>query len=397
MINLKKKYTDCLNFVVNKVVILRLDLNLPSYDGLFTDLTRLEKVIPTIEDLLKNNAKLVIISHLGRPRGKVSEKYSLKPIVAKLEQKIKIPVAFSENDILKTKPEKILKKLEDEKILMLENIRFYPEEEKNDDEFSKRLSKFGDIFINECFSVSHRNHSSIVGIPKFLPSFPGKLLEFEVNFIKSIISNKDIKNNVAVLGGAKISTKINIVKYLAKNFKKVLVGGAMANTFLAAKKQNVGESFYEPSMINVAQKILVDFDEKIVLPEDVIVIKSPDEESFEVKSVDNIFKNEKIMDIGPKTRMNFAQIITSSEGLIWNGPLGLFEKIPFDAGTKYVASAVQSNKNKNFFSVAGGGDTISMLKQANCFDGFSFLSTGGGAFLEFIQGNSLPGLLVLNE
>ena len=196
MINLKKKYTDCLNFVVNKVVILRLDLNLPSYDGLFTDLTRLEKVIPTIEDLLKNNAKLVIISHLGRPRGKVSEKYSLKPIVAKLEQKIKIPVAFSENDILKTKPEKILKKLEDEKILMLENIRFYPEEEKNDDEFSKRLSKFGDIFINECFSVSHRNHSSIVGIPKFLPSFPGKLLEFEVNFIKSIISNKDIKNNV---------------------------------------------------------------------------------------------------------------------------------------------------------------------------------------------------------
>ena len=398
MITLRKKYIDCFNFIFNKKVILRTDLNLPKYEGKFTDLTRLEKIIPTIKDLLKNKAKIIIISHFGRPKGKENKQYSLEPIAKEIEKKIDTKVFFIDDDIRKTKPEKIIKKFKNIEIILLENIRFYEEEENNDITFAKNISSLGDIFINECFSASHRSHSSIIGIPQFLPSFPGKLLENEVKNLKKIIS-KDTSdnNNIAIIGGAKISTKIHIIEFLLKNFKYLLIGGAMANTFLAAKGKNIGGSFYEKSMIKTAKNILDLSEEKIILPIDVIVQKN-NSDNDEVKNIgDLILKNESILDIGPKTRINFAEKVSSSDKLLWNGPLGMFEKKPFDSGTKFVVQSVINKKDKNFFSVAGGGDTISMLKQFNAFDGFSYVSTGGGAFLEFIQGKDLPGLVFLNK
>ena len=238
----------------------------------------------------------------------------------------------------------------------------------------------------------------IIGIPKFLPSFPGLLLENEVKNLKKIIAYDGSNNSVAVVGGSKISTKIHIIEFLLKNFNHLLIGGAMANTFLSAQGKQIGSSFYERSMVKIAKELLDISKEKIFLPDDVVVQKNNSENSC-IKSLkeDLISKNENIFDIGPKTRIKFSEKILSSNKVLWNGPLGMFEKKPFDLGTKFVVQKMINNQKKNFFSVAGGGDTISMLKQFNAFNGFSYVSTGGGAFLEFIQGKDLPGLVFLNK
>ena len=277
----------------------------------------------------------------------------------------------------------------------MENIRFYEEEETFDQNFSKKIASLGDIYINECFSVSHRKHSSIVGIPKFLPSFPGILLENEISNLKNLITTNN-SSTIAIFGGSKISTKLKIVDFYLKKFTKVIFGGAMANTFLKAKEIDVGSSLYEKSMVKVAKEFVEKFSDKILLPEDVIIEKKGIK-IIEVKPLDMISKDDVILDIGPKTRLKFYNEIIKSEKILWNGPLGFYEKKPFDEGTGFVVKAVKNNKNKNFFSVAGGGDTISLLKQVNAFQYFSFISTGGGAFLEFIRGDGLPGLDSLNE
>ena len=279
-------------------------------------------------------------------------------------------------------------------IILLENIRFYEEETSNDIGFSKKIASLGDIYINECFSVSHRVHSSIVGIPKFLPSFPGILLENEISNLKNLITSNN-SSTIAVFGGSKISTKLKIVEFYLNKFNKVVFGGAMANTFLKAKNIEIGSSLYEKSMVKTAKQIIERFSEKILLPEDVIT-EAKTSKDIEVKPLDKILKGDNILDIGPKTRLKFYNEIVKTDKLLWNGPLGYFEKKPFDEGTGFVVKAVKNNKNKNFFSVAGGGDTIS-LKQVNAFQHFSFISTGGGAFLEFIRGDGLPGLDSLNE
>jgi phosphoglycerate kinase len=397
MIALKKKFTDSFNFVVNKIVIVRIDLNLPMFNGKITDFTRLEKIIPTLQELLNRNAKVCVLSHFGRPNGSYNKDLSLKPIVTELEKKLNKTVCFCDDNIKTFKKEKLKNLFNSYSIILLENIRFYPDEEKNEETFSKKLASFGDIFINECFSTSHRNHSSIVGIPKYLPSFPGKLLETEVHNLKNLLSDNNSNKSVAVFGGSKISTKIKIIEYYANKFTKILVGGAMANTFLQAMGIKIGSSIYEKSMIKIAREYIKNYDEKIMLPLDVIIISKKNEDLALVKGVNEILKDDIIMDIGPQTRMKFFDEIVTSDKLLWNGPLGLYEKKPFDAGTNFVMKAVKDNKSKNFFSIAGGGDTISLLKQGNNFDNFSFVSTGGGAFLEFIQGVGLPGLLSLNE
>ena len=398
MITLKKKFSDSYNFLYNKKAIVRVDLNIPITNGKIVDDTRIQKIIPTIKILLEKKASIVLITHLGRPNGNWDEKFSLKEIASEVSLIIGEEIYFEKMNINKIESEYLDNLFKDFKIVLLENIRFYKEEEKNDKKFVKKISSFGDVFINECFSCCHRNHASISGIPAYLPSFPGKLLEEEILNLKNLVLSPNSENNIAVLGGAKISTKLKIIDFYAKNYSQVIIGGAMANTFLSALGNEIGNSLYEKKMVKTATDLLSIYGDKILLPKDVVVTSKKDENLMLIKNIDEVEKDHVIMDIGPQTRMSFYNEIIKAENLLWNGPLGYFEKTPFDAGTNYVLKGIQNNKYKNFFSVAGGGDTISLLKKGGFFDCFSFVSTGGGAFLEFIQrGNSLPGLNSLNN
>ena len=395
MITLKKKFSDITNFVFNKKVIVRVDFNLPYYNGKVSDFTRVEKILPTINFLLKNKAKVILISHFGRPKGEKKNEFSLNIIKSDVENILKKKIYFCDDNLKTIKRDKIDKIFKNNEIILMENIRFYLEEIKGDEDFSKKIASIGDIYINECFSVSHRSHSSIVGISKYLPSFPGMLLENEIFNLKNLITTHN-SSTIAVFGGSKISTKLKIVEFYLNKFSKIIFGGAMANTFLKAMEIEIGCSLYEKSMTKIAKEFLERFLNKILLPDDVI-IENKKTNKIEVKPIDTINKEDSIFDIGPKTRLKFYNEIVKSDKLLWNGPLGYYEKKPFDEGTAFVVKAVKNNKNKNFFSVAGGGDTISLLKQNNVFQYFSFISTGGGAFLEFIKGDGLPGLDSLNE
>jgi phosphoglycerate kinase len=395
VITLKKKFSDITNFVFNKKVIVRVDFNLPYYQGKVSDFTRVEKILPTINFLLKNNAKVILISHFGRPKGEKNNEFSLSIIKNDIEIILKKKIYFCDDNLKTIKRDKIDKIFKNNEIILMENIRFYQEEIKGDEDFSKKIASLGDIYINECFSVSHRSHSSIVGISKYLPSFPGMLLENEISNLKNLITTHN-SSTIAVFGGSKISTKLKIVEFYLNKFNKIIFGGAMANTFLKAMEIEIGCSLYEKSMTKIAKEFLEKFSNKILLPDDVIT-ENKKTKKIEVKPIDTINKEDSIFDIGPKTRLKFYNEIVKTDKLLWNGPLGYYEKKPFDEGTAFVVKAVKNNKNKNFFSVAGGGDTISLLKQNNVFQYFSFISTGGGAFLEFIKGDGLPGLDSLNE
>ena len=398
MITLKKKFSDSFNFLYNKKALVRVDLNVPMKNGEVDDNTRLTRIIPTLQTLFEKKAKVILISHFGRPDGKWDTQYSLKNICNELSILLKDEIKFVDKNIHNISNTELEDLFNDYNFILLENIRFYPEEKKCDDKFIKKLCSLGDLFINECFSGCHRDHASISGLPKYLPSFPGKLLEDEIVNLKNLILSSESAQNLAILGGAKISTKLKIIEFYANNYSKVLIGGAMANTFLTAAGIEIGESLYEKRMLKTAEEILDTFPVKIVLPSDVVVTVKKDPTRTFIKKISDVEKNDLIMDIGPQTRMIFYNEILESDNLLWNGPLGFFEKKPFDAGTNYVLNAVKNNKNKKFFSVAGGGDTISMIRKANTYDSFSFISTGGGAFLEFIQrGNFLPGLSSLNN
>ena len=397
MINLRKSFLDSLEFVNNKVAIMRVDLNMPIINGVVQDFTRMDKIVPTIKEIINRNGKLIIISHMGRPQGINNKELSLKILVPFLEERINNKVSFCTDDIFGKKIEKTVKKMVSKDVLLLENIRFYHQEEENDNSFSKRLASFGDIFINESFSTSHRNHSSIAGIGSFLPSFPGNLFEIEIRNLRRIFRDTN-RRTVALLGGAKISTKLKIITNLAKKFDKILIGGGMANTFLSSQGVDIGSSLNEPKSHSDAREIFNQFKEKLFLPEDVIVVNSNNHDINKTVNVNELHGQDNIiMDIGPKTRKSFYNHIQKSEILLWNGPLGFFEKKPFDNGSNYVASVVKVMNNKKFFSVAGGGDTISCIKNSSFFDFFSFISTGGGAFLELIEGKRLPGIEILNN
>ncbi len=397
MITLKKKFSDSYNFVYNKTVILRVDLNVPIQDEKIVDSTRIKKILPTIKKLLEQRAKIILLSHFGRPEGSWNKDLSLITVAKELEVLIGKKVLLVTTNVKKLKKDDIEEKFKNVDILLLENIRFYPEEEKNEDKFVKKISSLADIFINECFSCSHRDHASISGIPKYLPSFPGKLLEHEIQNLKNLFLVQNETDGLAVLGGSKISTKIKLLEFYAGKFSKVLIGGAMANTICCAQGYEIGVSLYEKKMIKFSNKIIEKFGDKILLPLDFIVTNKKMDSQPIAKNKENISKNDLILDIGPQTRMLFYNEILKTKTILWNGPLGLFERKPYDEGTIFVLQAIRANKIKNFFSVAGGGDTISILNQASCFDDFSFVSTGGGAFLEFIQGALMPGLTSLND
>ena len=381
----------------NKKVLLRLDLNVPLKDDIIEDETRIDKILPVLKFLLKANSKIIIISHIGRPKGKINPKLSLKPICENLENKLNEKIKFISKDLRKINNIDLFKNLS-ENILVLENIRFYLEEEKNDLEFSKNLASLADIYINDAFSCSHRAHASVVNITKFLPSYPGLQLSSEIEALKKITVN--IENPITcIIGGSKISTKIGIIKNLIPKFDNIIIVGAMANNILKYKNFSVGKSIYENKCEDIIKKIF-DISKKhscsIVYPDDVVTGKNLNSEPI-IKELKNIQDSDMILDIGPKTIKKINRIINSSKTVLWNGPAGYFENPSFAKGSYEIAkSIVKKYKKDSIYSVAGGGDTIAILNKVNAIHNFNFVSTAGGAFLEYLEGKKLPGISALN-
>jgi len=380
-----------------KRVLLRLDLNVPLKNGIITDQTRIDKILPVIKFLIEKNSKIIIISHIGRPKGNISEELSLKPVCENLEKKINQKIQLIKQSIFELKKEDLFKD-STYKIVFLENIRFYKEEEKDDLNFSKHLAGLADLFVNDAFSCSHRAHASVSKITGFLPSFAGLQLETEINALKKVTS--EIKKPITcIVGGSKISTKIGIIKNLIPKFDNIIFVGGMANNFLKYKGFSIGKSINEDNCDSIIEDILETSKNhscSIIYPEDVMTGKKKEDKS-EIKKLDNIDNDDLILDIGPKTIEKIKKIIESSETVLWNGPAGYFENPNFANGSYEIAKKIaEKNKNNLIYSVVGGGDTIAVLNQIKVIDNFNFVSTAGGAFLEYLEGKELPGIKALN-
>ena len=381
----------------NKKVLLRLDLNVPLKKGVIKDETRINKILPILEFLLKSNLKIIIVSHIGRPKGKIDPELSLKPICENLENKINQKVKLVSEDLRKIKNKDLFKNLS-ENILVLENIRFYPEEEKNDLEFSKNLASFADIYVNDAFSCSHRAHASVANITKFLPSYPGLQLSTEIEALQKVTIN--IENPITcIIGGSKISTKINIIENLIPKFDNIIIVGGMANNILSYKNFPIGKSIYEENCDAIIKNIFETSNKhscSIIYPDDVVIGKSVDSKPI-IKELYDIEDDDMILDIGPKTIKKIDDIINSSKTILWNGPAGYFENPSFASGSYEIAkSIVKKYKKNSLYSIAGGGDTIAVLNKVNVINDFNFVSTAGGAFLEYLEGKKLPGISALN-
>ena len=380
----------------HKIILLRLDLNVPLKQGEITDETRIDKILPTINFLLKENSKILIISHVGRPKGKINRDLSLKPICKNLEKKINKKIKLISGNVFKLEKENLFND-PNYQIIFLENIRFYKEEEENDLNFSKQLASLADLFVNDAFSCSHRAHASVNKITKFLPSYAGLQLETEVNALKKVTT--EIKKPITcIIGGSKISTKIGIIKNLIPKFDNIVIVGGMANNILNFKGNEIGKSIKEENCQKIINEIF-DTSKKhsciITYPQDVMVGKYVDDES-KVKELDEIEDDDLILDIGPKTINKIKDIIENSETILWNGPAGYFENPNFANGSYEIAKTIiKKNKSKSVYSVVGGGDTIAVINQINAIKEFNFVSTAGGAFLEYLEGKELPGIKAL--
>ena len=380
-----------------KKVLLRLDLNVPLSNGRITDTTRIDKILPTINFLLKNNAKIIILSHVGRPKGKIVNELSLRPICEYLKKKLGESIKFIKKN-LKEVDSKDLFINQKEKIVMLENLRYYQEEEENNNEFARHLASFADIYVNDAFSCSHRAHASIFEITKFLPSYAGLQLNLEIDALTKITS--EIKKPITcIIGGSKISTKINIIKNLIPKFDNIVIVGGMANNLLKYKGHNIGKSIHEANCNQIIEEIF-SFSKKenckIIYPQDVSVGKNFNGQP-KIKEINKVSEDEMILDIGPKTIQTINNLIEKSKTILWNGPAGYFENPSYAIGSLEIAKKiVEKNKAQSIFSVAGGGDTVALLNNLGAIDNFNFVSTAGGAFLEYLEGKKLPGIKALN-
>jgi phosphoglycerate kinase len=383
--------------VKNKRIIVRVDLNVPLKDRNILDSTRIEQILPFLQSLITRQAKIILISHLGRPKGIKDSALSLLPVFKYLKKKLITNMYFYTgkiNDDLKEKSSY----LKESEILLIENIRFFKEETENDEKFSKKLGELGEIYINDAFSCSHRKQSSICSITKFVKEiYAGPLLEKEIKAIDLVIKNK--KDPVTcIIGGSKVSTKIGIISNLIKNTNNIIIVGAMANNFLAYKNNEIGKSLKERHSEEVIKKILKEAEEnkcKILIPEDCLVSKSFEGKSVS-KDVKSVEKDDIILDIGPGTIKIIEEIIDSSNTVMWNGPAGYFENKNFALGTNAIAQRISDNtKKKSLISVLGGGDTVAAINNSGLELSFTHLSTAGGAFLEYLEGKDLPGLSVL--
>ena len=381
----------------NKRVLLRLDLNVPIKDQVIQDETRILKILPVINFLIEKKTKIIIISHVGRPKGKVQKELSLIPICENLKSKLNKDIKLINKNIYEIKKDDLFNS-SNEEILFLENIRFYKEEEKNDEEFSKQLAGLADLYVNDAFSCSHRSHASVCKITEFLPSYSGLQLDTEIQALKKVTS--EIKKPITcIIGGSKISTKIGIIKNLIPKFDNIIIVGGMANNILEYNGYSIGKSIKEDNCKDIIDEIFKTskkFNCSIVCPEDVVVGKNLTD-APKIKSLNEIENDDLILDIGPKTIEKIKLIIEKSETLLWNGPAGYFENINFANGSFEIAKKiVEKNKNNSIYSVAGGGDTIAVLNQIDAVDKFNFVSTAGGAFLEYLEGKDLPGITALN-
>jgi phosphoglycerate kinase len=391
-----------INFLDNNIklegkrVLLRVDFNVPLNNGSITETSRIEKVLPTIKFLIDKKAKIIIISHVGRPNGKIVPELSLRPIAKKLTNLLNQNVVFF-NEIIGLKVIEKSKKISNGEVMLLENLRFNKEEELNSLSFSKELAKIGDLYVNEAFSCSHRAHSSVSAITNHISSFAGAQLIKEINTIKMLTENPK-KPVSCIIGGSKISTKINVLSNLIKKMDNIVIVGAMANNFIKYNKYEIGKSIFEKNVENFIESIIKQSKAhncKLIIPTDVMVSKDFKSKG-QLKNLNKIDSSDIILDIGIKTIKVIYKIIDNSKTVLWNGPAGYFEIDEFSQGSNKIAKKITENtKNKSLTSIAGGGDTVAAINKFKCFEGFTYISTAGGAFLELLEGKILPGIKAL--
>jgi phosphoglycerate kinase len=384
--------------VASKRVLVRVDLNVPMENGVVTDTTRIERIVPTIRDLADRGAKVILLAHFGRPKGERKPEDSLKPIVEPLARILGRPVAFAEDCVGDVAAEAI-GVLADGEILLLENTRYHKGEEKNDPALVEKLAALGDLYVNDAFSAAHRAHASTEGLAHKLPAYAGRTMQAELTALEAALG-KPKRPVLAVVGGAKVSTKIDLLENLVGKVDLLVIGGGMANTFLAAKGVDVGKSLCEHDLAETAKRIMARAAEtgcEIVLPVDAVVAREfKAGAASETVDVTEVPADAMILDVGPKSIAAVAAAIDRAETLIWNGPLGAFEIAPFDAATVAAAKhAAARTKAGKLLTVAGGGDTVAALNHAGVADDFTYISTAGGAFLEWMEGKELPGVKAL--
>jgi phosphoglycerate kinase len=383
-----------------KRAIVRLDLNVPMKDGKVTDSTRIDRSAATLKELAGKGAKVIVMAHFGRPKGKRAPEFSLQPLVAPLAKALGRPVAFAE-DCVGPAAEQAIAKLKDGDVLLLENLRFHDSEEANDPAFAKALAALADIYVNDAFSCAHRAHASTEGITHFLPSVAGRLMQAELDHLSAALGNPK-RPVMAIVGGSKVSTKLDLLGNLVGKVDLLVIGGGMANTFLFAAGKEVGKSLAEREMAETARKIVDAAKNKncrIVLPVDAVTA-GEFKAGVPTKTVDidAVPADQMILDIGPKSTKEIGELLKTCKTLVWNGPVGAFETPPFDRGTTEAAKAAASlTQSKALLSVAGGGDTVAALAHAGVVDQFSYVSTAGGAFLEWLEGKDLPGVAALKR
>jgi phosphoglycerate kinase len=383
--------------VRGKRVFLRADLNVPLDDGRITDDTRIRASLPTLIYLLEQGAIVIMASHLGRPHGKVNDAYRLKPVADRMSQLLRRPVRMT-GDALGPGVQDAINKLRPGDMILLENLRFHAGEEANDPAFAEALASFADLYVNDAFGSAHRAHASTEGITHFLPAVAGILLEREVNALSRLL-DKPPRPFHTVIGGAKISDKLNVLRVLVGRCQAILVGGGMANTFLAAKGLELGKSLVETEQLENAAAIMAEARRRrtrFMLPTDVLIAPQVHHRApREVVPVNAVPKDWMVVDIGPQTVEKYRTALKAARTIFWNGPMGIFEVVPFAEGTNAIAEAIAGQTRKGVVTVVGGGDSVSAVQQLRLSDQMSHVSTGGGASLEFVEGRTLPGVTAL--
>ncbi len=383
--------------VAGKKVLVRADLNVPMENGKITDATRIDRILVNIREISEKKGKVILLSHLGRPKNGRDPKNSLKPVAVEIERQLGRYVAFS-SDCAGEVAKCAVDAMSDGDVLVLENTRFHADETKNDPAFVDALAELGDIFVNDAFSTAHRAHASTEGVAHKLPAYIGRSMQRELEMLTSMLVDPK-RPLAAIVGGAKVSTKFELLGNLMRRVEYMFVGGAMANTFLAASGKEIGNSLYERPLTGVARQIIAEAEGancKLVLPIDAVVAPRVANIRTKVVDIDSVGEDQMILDIGPRTISQAVGLLASARTLVWNGPVGAFEVVPFDTGTMSIAKvAAQLTKVGALDSIAGGGDTIAALNQAGATQDFTYVSTAGGAFLEWLEGKQLPGVEAL--
>ena len=386
--------------IQNKKILFRADLNVPLVDSVITDTSRIQAIKSSIEILISNKNKIFLMAHFGRPKGEIVEKYSLNFILPSLKETLNLDKVYFLDNFDQDSVEKTVNEMKAGNLCLIENIRFLKEEENIDLNFAKKISSLFDVYVNDAFSASHRNHTSITGFPKFLPAVAGNHMIKEIDNINSFLDNAK-KPNMAIVGGSKISTKIQLLNNLIEQFSVIVIGGAMANTFLLANNYNVGKSLVEKNLIQEANNIQLKAKKlncELILPIDVLCGKNTHDTNPVNRNIHELSPEEMILDIGEKSTEFINNKIINSKMVLWNGPVGAFEYKPYDKATNAIANVLKVNAKKlNIITLAGGGDTVSAIKNTNAEDGFNYISNAGGAFLEWLEGKESPGVKSLKE